>query len=982
MSVQLLDDDGNVIKDQNQPKPQLLDDSGNAIGEHAHSGLTDFLASMPEKTNEFLSKHPIINDLLFGAKKTPQGHNLVGPEPMHVPGVRAGFDYLANKIDNPQGEGGYGRGFAAGALHGFGDVASALNPLPKIPEPVGRVDFIPGEEAPNVPKGTDFEGIRNNAVDAEIVPDFKASNEPIKQLEPFNHDLPAEFAPVDSAVDVSKFEGIQTQTSPDELGYNNVLENQGKKELEPLPKGWEYTGEDKFIPPAQKELFESMGMTAEEINSMSPEQADELFNSEWKNQPPEELGKGGTELDTTNPDHMEVLKQNLDDASNNETEVLATVSNEHQVLTRPDTIRSMTGVEDGFLEPKFEEDRVNNSTDGPIPEPGFVKRIEGADSNGPDGVSSYDSQFNSTHKILDRFDSTRGIGKALTDAQDIKPRWLYGKFREFSDISKGLNKDQRKQLSQLINQGTEAGQGLDVTDAVKNPSVNHDYGPMSGISSDLIERAQKAKSLLDDVHEFMMQMGVKSGTMGPNGFKTDLGYLSQYFPHMKRGPEGFAEQIKDIWSHYLGKENPFYKIMFDKNDGVPDKLSNSVGDMYDKGTSTDPWSAFTMQRNNLMKPEDIEWDFNKVIPAYLESVAKVAFDGPAVEKAEYLLKQNAESMSPRLKQLAENAILNYSGYDAKSALTQNWDNLARSIANRVSSSLITFNPGLHLLHLGEIPADILPGLGPRYTTIGIKDFGLNIRKNFQDMAKLGLLQDEVKPMSFKTTGEKISSIGYFRSYIESIVKGIAYRGALAKYLDQGLSHPDAVREAIKEAKDLTLTVDKARQMQTLTPESKAGAGGPVVRLAGQYKGIPLKYIEQQQEYFKALVDNPKAANAWGKVALSILGAGGALAFGNEVNKKFIHIESPTDLFMGATAGPFAEIMKRMVQDTERAVVAYKKGDMQQAQNYFQQSIVDVATLFTPGGAQIRKVLPDSVSKPGSTGNKGKMRLRFQEKLKP
>lgn len=72
---------------------------------------------------------------------------------------------------------------------------------------------------------------------------------------------------------------------------------------------------ERWIPPAQKQLFKDMGMTDTEIYKMSPEQSDALFESEWKKQPPENLDKGGTELDTANPSHMKVLKQNLDDAA-------------------------------------------------------------------------------------------------------------------------------------------------------------------------------------------------------------------------------------------------------------------------------------------------------------------------------------------------------------------------------------------------------------------------------------------------------------------------------------------------------------------------------------------------------------------------------------------------------------------------------------------------------------------------------------------
>lgn len=971
MAAQLLDDDGNVIssKPKSNINPPLMDDNGNTIGEHPHSGLTDVLASFPDKTREFLSKHPIINDILNGATKTPSGLNITH-DADHVPGVAKGFDSLADKIDNPKGEGGYLRGFAGGALHGIGNILGGdLYPLPSPVKPKGFTEVVPGgnEPSPITSNPVDFEGIKNRAVDAEIVPNFKTSNAPVKELPSFNHDLPAEFAPVDSAVDVSNKSEIKPQTSPDELGYNRVLENQGKKELEPLPKGWEHTGGEGIDPMPDDWDWKTDGKLVNtsddgEIDLSPPNPRGDTISERDRdsNMILDTVQKTRNTNLIGNPDDPDIKDlisraKNVTPGANDEpNQALATVSNEHQVLIKPDTIRSMTGVEDGFAQPKFEEDKVNNTN--PIPAPGMAKPEKSVDD-----ASDWDLQFNSMNKLLDKYESTKGISKVITDAQDIKQRWLYGKFREFKDIFDGLNDEQAKAVAKLQNHGTG-----DIA-----------YNQANNITPDMINRADQLKSSFDDLHQFMVQMGVKG-----NKGETKLGYLSQYFPMMKRGPEGMQEQIKDIWAHYVGKENPFYKLVTTHQPEQINKVSDQVNDMYDKGTSMDPWAAFTMSRTGNMNPADIEWNPRKVIPAYLESAAKVTFDGPAIEKAESLLKQNAESMSPRLKVGAGNYIKNYSGYDAQEPLARDWNSLARSAANKVANSLISFNPGVHLLHAGEIPADILPGLGPYYTTIGIKDFFLNIHKNFQDMASLGLLQDEVKPMAFKTLDEKIDSIGYYRSYVESIVKGIAYRGALAKALDNGLAHPDAVKEAIKVAKDLTLTVDKARQMAALTPESKAGAGGPVVILAGQFKGIPLKYIEQQEDFIKALAANPKALNAWGKVALSMLGTAGAYAFGKEVNKKLIHIESPTDLIMGATTGPLSDILKRMINDTTLAAKAYQKGDMQQAKNYSIQSIMDVATLFTKGGNQIRKLLPDSISKPGSTGNKGKMRLRFNSNLKP
>jgi hypothetical protein len=1039
MSVQLLDDNGNPINGSGKSK--ILDDNGNEIQNHPSAGIWDFVDSLDEGRKNFLQNHPVINRLLVGDKVDPNGYKVVGPEFPHIPGVAKGADWLADKIDNPQGEGGFYHGLAAGMVHGVGSILGGpLTPLP--------ASGFGG----NVTKSTDF---NPDIIDAN----FKSENIPVsesvissspKQLgtgdinlpsEQSLPNLPHEFAPVDAEVapDV-KSTSIATK-SPEESGYERILAKGGSESLEQIPPTWEHLdgdgnkiGDDNISNNKSNQpniISDETGNPIKvyhgtvnkniNINDLNPDSpnvrpssagikgisftSDQGYASGFTRIPGTKVGeqKGrilsgyismGNPLDITdaikngqeqglsfgdakrealksltpehdgvifrgndyNPDeyivrsnkqiHSELpITQSVGDGSTSDN--ITKLSNpsapepEHQLLVptqQPDTIHNQDGVQDGFKEPNFPND----------------VKVPDNEPSSPNDISTYDSQFNSMHKILNKYPETAGISKVLTDAADVKPRWLYGQFRQFENVSKGLSKSDRQTLGVLINHGT--------SDIAFNQTHN--------ITPDMIDRANQAKSLFDDVHKFMLSMGVKG-----NQNTTDLGYLAQYLPHMERGPAGLVENIKNIWSHYLGRENPLYKVMFDTSSKVP--MSDSIGDMFGKGTSTDPWSAFTMSRNDKMNPADIEWDYNKIVPAYLESVAKVAFDGPAVAKAEALLKQNADKMPPRVKEVAKAAITNFSGYEPNPVLNEHLNVLTRTIARKTAQSLISFNPGVHLLHAGEIPANIFPELGPKYTGIGIKELTTNAFSNYEEMARLGLLQDEVKPMSFKTIGEKIDSIGYYRSYVESLVKGIAYRGAKAKYLDMGMSSSEATRLAIKDAKDMTLTVDKSRQMMGLTSESKI-VGGPFNRLAGQFKGIPLKFVEQQEDFLKALINNPKAAGPYIKVISALAGSAAAYEGGKEINRKLIHAVNPTDLATGAVMGPTASLFARMAQDVGLAAKAYKSGNNEQMKNYFLQSLVDGAAWLMPGGNMIKRNLPNSIVKPGSS-NAGKnrpMRLKF------
>lgn len=922
MAAVLLDDDGNPL---NKSKPKVLDDNGQEIPDHPHAGLLDFLGGLDDKRREFLQNHPIISRLLSGPTAEDQAKDLlpsgkpaqlVGQEFPKVPGVQSAADALANKIDNPQGEGGTLRGFTAGAIHGVGGLLSTLAPLP-VGGVKGNMDVLESGEQPksNEPTPLKYQ-------DAEIVPKQGDINLPTDTPLP-KPNLPNEFAPVDAEVAPEvKNTSIATKT-PEQIGYERILANKGigADNLEPIPNGWSRVGEN---------------VKGDDVNK-----------------------------DFSIPDDVDASKGNVSDELVNKPNPNADL--EHQelsVVKQPDTIYNQDGKQDGFAEPKFKDDMVPNPNhDNPaIPESSNIA---------PKGdITAYDSQYNSVNKVLDRDPLTSPISKILTDAQDIKPRWLYGKFREFEQPIQDLNKDQAIAVVKLQNHG------------VSDPA----YNQANNITPDMINRANQLQSLFDDVHDFMVQMGVK----GNNG-TTNLGYLSNYIPHMQRGPNGMMEQIKDIWAHYVGRQNPFYKAMFDSSID-PNNTSTST-DIFSKGLAKDPWSQFTMTRKGNMNPADIEWDPRKVIPAYLESAARLSFDGPAIVKAENAFKQVESQLAPRQRELAAWAITNYSGYESRPNLDAPWDSITRSMAKKTAQSLISFSPGVHLLHLGEIPANIFPDLGPKYTAIGVKDLTTNLFSNFKEMAQLGLIQDEVKPMSFKTVGEKIDSIGYYRSYVESIVKAIAYRGAKAMYADQGLTGAELTNAAIKKAKDLTLTVDKSRQMMGLSPEAKM-FGGASNKLTGQFKGIPLKFAEQQQEWIKQLAANPKGADAWYKVLKTLTGVGVAGALTYETGKKLVHGATPLELGAGAALGPFASLMGRIGTDAYMSAKASVpenlggKPDPARANQYFMQLLIDSAAFFTPGGNQIKRLvkygsdkgyLSGGITDPGAYGGKHNpkpMRLRF------
>ena len=85
---------------------------------------------------------------------------------------------------------------------------------------------------------------------------------------------------------------------------------------------------------------------------------------------------------------------------------------------------------------------------------------------------------------------------------------------------------------------------------------------------------------------------------------------------------------------------------------------------------------FTQPRTGNVR--QMEWDFNKVMPAYIESAGRMIFDHPAIERAKEALTKVPES---KLKELAAATIRNYSGFDGEPQLHSAFAQFAGDMAN-------------------------------------------------------------------------------------------------------------------------------------------------------------------------------------------------------------------------------------------------------------------------------------------------------------
>jgi len=504
-------------------------------------------------------------------------------------------------------------------------------------------------------------------------------------------------------------------------------------------------------------------------------------------------------------------------------------------------------------------------------------------------ISAFRAEFSTPHVVADNFPQVKGVVDPIYKANDEGLKWLATTQREFADISSGLNTEDRQRLMYILN-------GDEIPDR-----------------PDLMAKAAKAKNLLDHVYD-----------MASDNSPENIGFIDRYITHIEKQPDDFKSAVASIVDHQFGQKSGLYQIF---SSGNLAKATGDIGDLYEKGIGS-PTSNFIKKRTGALS--DIETDYDKIIPTYLESMKKVIFDRPATDEAKDALKSLPVG---KLKEWATAYIKNYTKYDADAELSKAWNSLANQIATTNARSVISFNPLVHAYHAGQLPANIWPELGTRYSMQGALQFLQHPIEGYQELAKNGLFSNMIRPMQFQTPMQKFDSASYYLNMVESLVKGTGYYGFKQRALDAGLDDAAATMRAIAETKNATATVDPARTMRYFTPESNI-LGGQMGRLAKQYHQIPTKLVEQFARAMADWKENPAMAARY--VAGSTIAGAGSVA-----GLHTLHINPLTlaGSYAGG-AGQFGTVMTSAIRDLGRGNLGAALGD--------------IATWAAPGGAVAKK----------------------------
>lgn len=542
------------------------------------------------------------------------------------------------------------------------------------------------------------------------------------------------------------------------------------------------------------------------------------------------------------------------------------------------------------------------------------------------------AEFRSSDRVLKSYPASAPIAEIATRAADEKGVWAGTIERRLADpIRQNLGS-----LPAVLRRKALFDIG-EILDRFPDPSR------ATGYDSRAIRAATEIRTVLDDIWK-------QAGMVQP------LGRISAYLPHIEQALGSNADLlagVRQIAEYHLkgkGIGEAFKKWR------TPEDLSGKPGGAI-VDTVGRPTSRFAKTRTGKTTP--IEYDPRRVLPAYVESMAKLIFDKPAVEKMKAAIERIPDydpvAREPiKLREYAERYVRHYSRYDAYPGLEASWNDVTGAIARTTGRSMTGLYPGLQTLHAGRIPllwaqmSKDIPTLrsGLKSSTAhpiqtllkspdayfmrGVLETIAHPIESYHEVARLGMLPQELRPELFRQSMAKVDELIHFKSGVDFLDRSIGYHGYRRYFLDQGLSPKEATLRAIAKSKEASAFVDSARPMGFAMEGSPLGTATPGGRLVAQFKHQPAK----QAEMVAALLRHPLAnTEAFTKGALAV---GSLLALQEATGLRVWHLGPGMLTLGGAVFSVVASVGKKLT-----------KGDIEGA-------LVDLLEWVTPGGYAVKR----------------------------
>jgi len=383
---------------------------------------------------------------------------------------------------------------------------------------------------------------------------------------------------------------------------------------------------------------------------------------------------------------------------------------------------------------------------------------------------------------------------------------------------------------------------------------------------DLAQRAAVIRSVLDEIWEMLPEKATREGGKA--------GFIKNYLTHMERiasSNNDLMAGIQQVWDYHFRKplddilapwwswrnrrrQSYEHKIQMDAEGHViRDKAGRPVY-LRPPGMGK-PGSPYVEHRGGFVK--NPEMDVRRVLPAYVDSIARVIFRKPIAEEVAKMIRQLPEDL-PIGRELAESTLRNYTRYDVYREMERDWERSAYSFMRITGRSMVGGKLAIQTYHACRFLLNTFPELKIKYSAIGVGRVLRNPVKAYDEMGRLGMMQISIRPAKFRLPTQALdNALGYFY-IVDGLERAAAYHGFRQKFLDAGMDELQASREAIREVKRVSAFIDPVRSIGIFT-EGKGAVGvgarfglqfkHQVARLVEQYAGIILKARQDPARFF-------------------------------------------------------------------------------------------------------------------------------------
>src|SRR5579883_152189 len=522
--------------------------------------------------------------------------------------------------------------------------------------------------------------------------------------------------------------------------------------------------------------------------------------------------------------------------------------------------------------------------------------------------------------VPDALRSSGSLGAKLVDtileSADAREQWTIARKHQIADLSEGLDGIQRKMAGELLD---TTGSPDDIRARLGQTSERF----ARPYDADTIDAAVKARQMLEDIHDEIVDR--QSSAASP----LSVGYLSEYFPRIQAEAEanGFGEMIRNLTDfHFARPLIDFFK-------------SRDVEAIEPTTRYVRPSSRFVNERTG--KLADYALDVNRVLPAYVDSIARLNFDRPALEAARAMLK-DVEQGTP-FSELARAFVDNFARPDYYPQMAGAFKRAVNALMRTTARSFIDFNPAIQSLHLGRV---LIPfaELDTGAFLKGLARVASDPARAYQDVMMRGLIPGAGTPFSLLGTLDKLDRVGAFWNVATFIPDAIAFYGKYESLVESGLDAASAEREALKYAKNLSMSSFPERKVGIF--QNTGTYLDPFRDLIGQYKSIPLRIADFYARTVANAAENP--------AKLARLMTGTALLAVTEAmtGAKLIHFGALGSFDIPAVSA----VARGVLANLAKAAVAGRNGDADKASEYFGKALSNTVVLMTPGGSTVKRAL--------------------------